>query len=80
MDKIFVTFHIHTTCREDFVFQSLFVFSPGWRVGFTILNWRKTEEKNKKWPNKHNQILVVVVSPLVLWSAKSRPILGGHGL
>jgi hypothetical protein len=28
-------------------------FSPGWRVGFTILNWCKTEGKKKqtkKWP------------------------------
>jgi hypothetical protein len=38
MDQIFVSFHIHTTCRDNFVFQSLFVFSPGWRVGFTTLN------------------------------------------
>jgi hypothetical protein len=38
MDQIFVTFHVHTTCRDNFVFQSLFVFPPGLRVGLTILN------------------------------------------
>jgi hypothetical protein len=27
--------------------QSLFAFSPGWRVGFTIFNGRKTEIKQE---------------------------------
>jgi hypothetical protein len=30
-------------------FPKLFVFSPCWRVGFTILNYAK-QRKNKKWP------------------------------
>jgi hypothetical protein len=52
IDQIFVKFDVHTTCRGNFVFNSLFVFCPGWRVGFTILNWRKTD---KKWPKSEIQ-------------------------
>jgi hypothetical protein len=40
-------FHVNTTRIDNFVFESLFVFNPGWRVGFAILNWRKTEKKTR---------------------------------
>jgi hypothetical protein len=50
-DQSFVMFHGQTTCKGNFVFQSLFVFSLGWRVGLTILNCHKTD-KNKKWLNR----------------------------
>jgi hypothetical protein len=44
---IFLLFHVHTTCRDNFVFKACLFFPPGWRVGFTILNWRKTEKKQE---------------------------------
>jgi hypothetical protein len=35
--------------QKQFCFLKLVYFSPGWLVGFTILNWRKTEgEKTRR--------------------------------
>jgi hypothetical protein len=53
--------------QRQLCFLKLICFSPGWRLGFTILNWRKTEEKKtrngltdraKNWPPSFNWKIV----------------------
>ena len=34
-------------CIMQLCFFRLFVFFPGWLVGFEIINWRKTEKKQE---------------------------------
>jgi hypothetical protein len=40
-------FQVHIARVDNFVFKRLYVFSLGWRVGFTIFNRRKTDKKQE---------------------------------
>jgi hypothetical protein len=48
MDQIVVKFDTSKQHAEAVLFfKACLFFSPGWRVDFTILNWRKTDKKHE---------------------------------